>query len=133
MKKITVLVAAILLAACSKPAPTEEKAAPAEQTAAVGEIYTGVLPAADGPGIKTTVALLPDGTFAWTSEYLEKADGVFEDKGTYTVENGVATLTIPQQEGYYLKLSPGQATLLDQDRQPITGELAEQYILKKAN
>ena len=44
MKKITVLVAAILLAACSKPAPTEEKAAPAEQTAAVGEIYTGVLP-----------------------------------------------------------------------------------------
>ena len=66
MKKITVLVAAILLVACSKPAPTEEKPALADQTAAVGEIYTGILPAADGPGIKTTVALLSDGTFTWT-------------------------------------------------------------------
>ena len=133
MKKITVLVAAILLAACSKPSPAPEEAAPADQVSVVGEIYTGILPAADGPGIKTTVALLPDGTFTWTSEYLEKADGVFEDKGTYTVENGVATLTIPQQEGYFLQLSPGQATLLDQDKQPITGDLAEKYILKKAN
>ena len=133
MKKITVLVAAILLAACSKPSPAPEEAAPSDQVSVVGEIYTGILPAADGPGIKTTVALLPDGTFTWTSEYLEKADGVFEDKGTYTVENGVATLTIPQQEGYFLQLSPGQATLLDQDKQPITGDLAEKYILKKAN
>ena len=133
MKKITVMVAAILLAACSKPAPAPEEEAPAEQVSTVGEIYTGVLPAADGPGIKTTVVLLPDGTFTWTSEYLEKADGVFEDKGTYTVENGVATLTIPQQEGYYLQLSPEQATLLDQDKRPITGDLAEKYILKKAN
>ena len=133
MKKITVLVAAILLAACSKPAPAPEEVAPAEPVSAVGEIYTGVLPAADGPGIKTTVALLPDGTFTWTSEYLEKADGVFEDKGTYTVENGVVTLTFPQQEGYYLLLSSGLATLLDQDKRPITGDLAEKYILKKAN
>lgn len=133
MKTSIILAVAVLIGACNKPAPIMDKVVPADHTAVVGETYTGVLPAADGSGIKTTVVLLPNGTFTWTSEYLGKADGVFEDSGTYTVENGVATLTIPQQEGYYLKLSDGQAFLLDQDKQLISNELAGQYVLKKTN
>lgn len=136
MKKITLLIVSVLLMACSKPTSTPDETTPLElknNSMLVEDIYEGVLPAADGPGIKTQVSLFPNGTFIWKSEYLGKTDGIFEDKGTYTVENGVATLVIPQQEGYYLRLAPQQATLLDQDKQPITGESAEQYVLNKTN
>ena len=79
-------------------------------------VYEGTLPAASSPGIKTTLTL---------------KDGIFNDKGTYTLDGNV--LTTKQEGGdiTYYKVEEGQLKMLDQQKQPITGDLAKFYILKQ--
>ena len=57
--------------------------------------YKGVFPAADCPGIETTLTLNADKTFALHSVYIDR-DATFDEKGTYTVEEDLLTL---QEEG----------------------------------
>ena len=86
-------------------------------------VYEGTLPAASSPGIKTT--------FTLRSEYIDETDGIFNDKGTYTLDGTVLTA---RQEGgdiTYYKVEEGQLKMLDQQKQPVTGDLAKFYILKQ--
>ena len=55
----------------------------------------------------------------------------FNDKGTYTLDGNV--LTTKQEGGdiTYYKVEEGQLKMLDQQKQPITGDLAKFYILKQ--
>ena len=92
--------------------------------------YKGVLPAADCPGIETTLTLNPDKTFTLHSVYIEK-DASFDEKGTYTVEEGLLTLEEESGELSYYRAEENRLRKLDMDKQEITGELAEQYILTK--
>ncbi len=94
-------------------------------------VYEGLLPAADGPGIQTTLTLAPDGTFVWRSEYLDEQDGVFVDRGTYTLTGNVAALEVPGEGVRYVKVEEGRLRLLDQDKNVITGSLADMYVLEK--
>lgn len=94
-------------------------------------VYEGLLPAADGPGIQTTLTLSPDGTFVWRSEYLDEQDGVFVDRGTYTLTGNVAALEVPGEGVRYAKVEEGRLRLLDQDKKVITGPLADMYVLAK--
>lgn len=94
-------------------------------------VYEGLLPAADGPGIQTTLTLEPDGTFVWRSEYLDEQDGVFVDRGTYTVAGNVAALEVPGEGARYAKVEEGRLRLLDQDKKVIAGPLADMYVLAK--
>ena len=80
-------------------------------------VYEGTLPAASSPGIKTTLTLNKDKTFTLRSEYIDEKDGIFNDK-----EGGDIT---------YYKVEEGQLKMLDQQKQPITGDLAKFYILKQ--
>lgn len=94
-------------------------------------VYEGTLPAASSPGIKTTLTLNKDKTFTLRSEYIDEKDGIFNDKGTYTLDGNVLTA---RQEGgdiTYYKVEEGQLKMLDQQKQPITGDLAKFYILKQ--
>ena len=59
-------------------------------------VYEGTLPAASSPGIKTTLTLNKDKTFTLRSEYIDEKDGIFNDKGTYTLDGNVLTA---RQEG----------------------------------
>ena len=54
-------------------------------------VYEGTLPAASSPGIKTTLTLNKDKTFTLRSEYIDEKDGIFNDKGTYTLDGNVLT------------------------------------------
>ncbi|MBR5436689.1 MAG: copper resistance protein NlpE N-terminal domain-containing protein [Muribaculaceae bacterium] len=94
--------------------------------------YKGVFPAADCPGIETTLTLNADKTFALHQVYIDQKDGTFDEKGTYTVEGDLLTLQVEGTEiSYYYKVEENRLRLLDADKNEVTGELAENYILNK--
>lgn len=93
--------------------------------------YKGTLPAADCPGIVTTLTLSADGRYALHMEYLER-DVAFDEQGAYEVEGNLLVLTPDDggQGGCY-KVEENRLRMLDGDRKPITGELADHYVLQK--
>lgn len=94
------------------------------------DVYEGVLPAGDGPGIKTTLTLGPGNSFVQVSEYLNEPDGVFMDTGHFTQEGEIITLELQDGPAYYL-LGKDFVIRLGPDQQPVTGELAPFYVLEK--
>lgn len=138
MKKYWLLaILTCLVAACGK-GPQEEvlyeevspDAAPAVSAGYAG-VYAGLLPAASGPGIQTRITLQDNGMFEWRSDYIGEQDGVFTDKGVYTLTGDLAMLEIPGEGVRYARVKDGHLQLLDQDKDAITGNLADMYLLKK--
>ena len=105
---LPVLIAGLALTSCKKTeevktddaAVTETASAPdpatTESTATVpvrdttetsvdwNGTYTGKIPCADCPGIETKLTLNSDKTYTLDENYLEKKDGKFSEKGTFT-------------------------------------------------
>lgn len=156
-KSFTILTAGILLGACgtsTAPAPEPETQVvesftpgtpvPPQAGMRVEEVvsdpepsakytkYEGTLPAADAAGIKTTLVLFENGRFALDETYVGR-DASFTQVGTYTRQGDVITLQAEQDTPRYYQLNGETATLLDQDKKPVQGELAQYYILKKVN
>ena len=94
--------------------------------------YKGTLPCADCEGIETTIVLKQDKTFERTAVYKGKEDGNFNDKGKFSWDNNgqVITLEIANENPKY-KVKEGSIVMVDQSGKENTGELAENYILKK--
>lgn len=148
-RTLLILSAAGLLSACGgngrkQAAATDQAAsAPAEVTLQAPDMHTaetsldylgtyeGTLPGADCPGIRTTIVLAADGSYTLHMEYLER-DTAYDEKGSFEVKGNLLTLTPSDggQPGYY-KVEENRLRHLDGDRQPITGELAEHYVLQK--
>ena len=141
--RILILAAAALLAACGGNTQKKAAAGGAETVAEAPDMhtaetsldyqgtYTGTFPAADCPGIDTRLVLKKDGTCDLHMKYLER-DSEFEDKGGYSVKGNLLTLTPENGEGIeYYKVEENRLRRLDADKQPITGPLAENYVLKK--
>ena len=141
--RILILAAAALLAACGGNTQKKAAAGGAETVAEAPDMhtaetsldyqgtYTGTFPAADCPGIDPRLVLKKDGTFDLHMKYLER-DSEFEDKGGYSVKGNLLTLTPENGEGIeYYKVEENRLRRLDADKQPITGPLAENYVLKK--
>ncbi len=93
--------------------------------------YTGTLPAADCPGIRTTIVLTADSTYTLHMEYLER-DVVFDEKGSFEVKGNLLTLT-PDNGGRpgYCKVEENRLRQLDGNANPISGDLADHYLLRK--
>lgn len=142
--KILILAAVVLLAACG--GNSQKKAAAtkvADSTAQVPDMstaeialdyqgtYTGLLPAADCPGIETHLDLHKDNTFNLLENYVDR-DTEIDTKGTYTVKGNLLTLS-PQEHGTprYYKVEENRLRQLDADQQPVTGKLANNYVLNK--
>ncbi|MCD7933064.1 MAG: copper resistance protein NlpE N-terminal domain-containing protein [Tannerellaceae bacterium] len=92
--------------------------------------YEGTLPAADADGIQTSLKLYNDNTYERTSVYIGKSDNAIEERGTYEVKGDILTLIANGSEEYY-QVGEGYITKLDNDKQPITGDFAENYKLIK--
>ena len=58
-------------------------------------------------------------------------DSSFDEKGTYTLEGNILTLKEEGGEISYYKVEENKVRLLNDDKQEITGALAEHYILNK--
>ena len=93
--------------------------------------YAGVTPCADCPGIKTTIYFKDDSTFIENLEYLDR-EVSFSDTGTWKVVNKIITVTFPSHKSYFKILSDSAIAILDAERHPIKGTLAEKFILKKS-
>ncbi len=92
--------------------------------------YNGLLPAADGPGIDMTLKLNANNTFANKLVYVDRKGGTFYEKGTYTLNGNIIELTTKNNISYYKK-EKNQLRMLDYEKKEVTGELADDYILKK--
>lgn len=125
MRRLLFSAATLLLAAGCTPA---EDTALFQETAG---IYEGTLPAADCPGIRTTLYLKADKTYSRTSDYLER--GVtLDEAGEWTIDKkGLIHMKPLKDEAYLLQKSDGAVSFLMPDGKPIEGELAPLYVLKK--
>lgn len=140
--KVMILAAAITLVACGgnqqKKTVTEEVKADAvkvdmhdaESSLDYQGTYTGIFPAADCPGIDMRLTLKKDGTYSLHMKYLER-DSEFDEKGAYKVKGNLLTLNPMDGQPEYYKVEENQVRKLDADKQPVTGALAENYVLKK--
>lgn len=93
--------------------------------------YKGTIPAADCPGIKQTLVLNKDNTFTLNSIYIDRKDADFNDSGTFSIDGNVLTLKTKDGQASYYKVEEGRVRMLMADKQPVTGELAEHYVLKQ--
>lgn len=71
MRKGLILTAGLWLAACTP------------KTESVCGVYQGTLPAADAPGIETTLTFGEDNQVLQRLVYIGKKDGIFTDRGNF--------------------------------------------------
>lgn len=95
--------------------------------------YSGVTPCADCPGIRTIVTLHADGRFERSLVYLERSPEPHTESGRFEWNAAGSTVTLQQPGDADQQYKVGENTLthLDQDGNPITGELAGRYVLQK--
>ena len=92
--------------------------------------YTGGFPGGGLPGIDTRLTLKKDGTFQPAHEIPRPRLGI-RTKGAYKVKGNLLTLTPWTGRREYYKVEENHVRKLDADKQPVTGPLAENYVLKK--
>ena len=145
-KNLLIHSAALALAACGGNVSKKKAAAETQTTtAAVPDMHTaetsldylgtyeGTLPAADCPGIRTTLTLNPDSTYALHMKYIDR-DAEFDETGIFTVKENLLTLTqLDDGSEEYYKVEENRLRMLDAEKQPVTGALAENYVLQKTN
>ena len=98
-------------------------------------IYTGVIPSAGGEGIDVKFTLNADETYTVEYRYIGKSDEIFSNTGTFNWNPQGDTITL-DSEGKdsfppYYKVGEDTLTHLDLDGNIITGDLANDYILRK--
>ena len=119
MKHIAIIFSLALLSSCS--ADKE-----------ICGTYQGTLPAADGPGIATTITFGQDHSYTEELVYIDKDDGTFIENGRYHIADNAIELTSSNGEKSYYKIEDEQIRRLDMEQKPITGALADYYILKQS-
>lgn len=138
-RKVVILAAAaVALASCGGNAPRRSAQQEtgtfkpdihnAETSLDYRGTYRGVLPAADCPGIETTLTLKPDGTYSLHEEYLER-DARFDAEGAYTLHGNL--LTLEGSDTTWYKVEENRLRRLTTDRKEVEGPLAEHYVLRK--
>ena len=98
-----------------------------------GGIYTGVIPAASGPGIDVQINLYYDETFELQYHYIgEGIDNIVKRKGTFNWNDAglIIALDIDGFPPYYW-VGSIELTQLDMNGKRISGDLAENYVLRK--
>lgn len=152
MKKIILIsmgIAMMLLVGCnsSKKADNQEADAQTEQTEVVADdhsaknsldyygVYEGITPCADCEGIKVTVTLNKDNTYAIKSVYQKNGEEIApsEHSGNFTWnETGfIITLEGATDVPNRFFVGEGSLTIVDEDGHQISAELAEHYILSQ--
>ena len=95
-------------------------------------VFSGVLPCADCPGIETVIVLNETG-FEELSHYQERGNNLFQEEGTWSLSGDTLKLYRSEDELYKAFIfSREQIKQLDQDLQPITGVLEENYVLDRS-
>lgn len=144
-RTILIAAAAIALASCSGNAHKRTAATGRAETTTASErrnddmnrqyagTYSGTIPSADGPGIEMKLKLKQDGMFDLHMKYIDRKTDVNE-KGRYTVDGNMLTLRPEDgKQTHYFRLEGNRLNVLNADRQPATGAMADRYVLTKQN
>lgn len=95
--------------------------------------YSGTLPCASCPGIKTSLTLTDQGSYTLRMTYLNSGDSSkVESSGTFSWSYAGDKITLDNEDvpnQYFV--GENYLAKLDMNGQRITGELAEFYILSK--
>lgn len=96
--------------------------------------YKGITPCADCEGIETEIVLNSDLTFVSKTKYLGKGDGkVFAETGSFvwdkTGKNIRLQVSVVRPSQY--QVGENRLMQLNMEGKPITGDLAEKYVLIK--
>ena len=144
MSKYGVLIAvlAFTLMSCTNQSSKNEDATTDDQTVVdmhTSEIsldwagvYEGTMPCADCEGIETVVELKDDNTFTATDTYMGEDEYTVSNEGMFTWdESGQVVTLVAEEDTKQFKVGENHITLLGEDGEVNTGELAEFYVLKK--
>ena len=95
-------------------------------------VYTGIVPAASSPGIEVQLKLNLDETYELRYEYLDRPNSVFNRTGSFEWDSA-GSMIILDVKDFPAHYKAGQNILyqLDMDKNVITGNLADNYILTK--
>ncbi len=94
--------------------------------------YQGMLPCADCEGIAVEIRINYDGSFKKALKYIGKNADIFEFRGEYTWNDAGNTIALKGMEPpnqYFV--AEERLIHLDIDGQPISGDLADHYVLEK--
>ena len=103
-----------------------------ETQESIAGIYTGVIPAADCPGISVVAILGPDVRYKITYQYIDRDVELFTSAGTfsYDAKTKIITLSGGERPSFY-KAGKNSITQLDMEGNEIKGDLARNYVLRK--
>ena len=96
--------------------------------------YAGILPCADCPGIDSTIAFTPEGSYTLSETYQDADKSSFLSKGTWSLRgDGKAILLDPEDKDEYDRafaiVSLAELHAMDQQGKPITGSV--EYSIKR--
>lgn len=95
-------------------------------------VYEGTMPCASCEGIETVVELKDDNTFTATYTYMGEDEYTVSNEGMFTWdESGQVVTLVAEEDTKQFKVGENHITLLGEDGEVNTGELAESYVLKK--
>jgi len=118
------------LSACSKTGKTAGVQNPKTSLDWAG-VYTGTIPAADVSGINVRMQINKNNTYELTYEYLDKPN-TFTFNGAFKWDDtsSVIIIDIADAPSFY-KVAENKLIQLDMKGNPITGDLADNYVLMK--
>ena len=95
-------------------------------------VYTGLLPCADCEGIKVILTLNRDETYELSYLYVGKSDTPFVFSGEFVWDEAGGRITLPREDfPIRYKVGEGRLYQLDVEGNPVSGDLAEMYVLIK--
>src|SRR5699024_1882486 len=145
MKKLSLLLfaVALLFTACNK---SNKQSSNKQNQVAIGQgansatnisgVYSGTLPCADCPGIKTTLTFEPNNKVKKSTFYLGHDSTEKTTKGSYKIDMGdsLIIVNIPnEKKKFYRMKSDTTIAMLKSDTTEVKGPLAKKYILTKEN
>jgi copper homeostasis protein (lipoprotein) len=96
-------------------------------------VYRGILPCADCEGIETTLKLTTDLEYELSMKYLGKSTVPFSSTGSFQWRPDGRTIMLKTSAGTpkFYRVEENRLRQLDTRGKPITGALADKYVLQK--
>jgi len=95
-------------------------------------VYTGTIPSASGSGINVQLKLNQDETFELKYEYIDKPENPFAWKGSFKWDDNGNNIKLDISDAPpHYKVGENKLFQLDMEGKKITGNLADNYVLRK--
>ncbi|AKL98472.1 copper resistance protein NlpE [Endomicrobium proavitum] len=109
-----------------------DKAHNSQNSLSWGGVYAGEIPSASGSGIKVQLTLHYNGTYEISYKYIGKKGSAYTSTGAFTWNDAGSSVILDTKDfPPYYKVGENRLFQLDMQGNMITGNLANNYILKK--